>query len=290
MKSIPRVKEIFLWIFSIFLFVQLLSCSSEDDLDGIDIEPQPTEYQKPLSVDNNIVAHRGAFKVNNTPHNSIASLQDAIKLRLYASECDIHITLDGKVVVFHDDVFNGLDIDKTSYAQLKASGRLANGEVLPLLEDFITTAMEGKYTKIWVDIKSLDDKYGGNANSIKAGEAAVKIVRDMNAKYFVEFIVGREEVFKRCVTAAQGDFPVAYMGDQTPATYQTKGYTWTNQITTSFYPDNASKIADFKKRNIRVSSYNADDVTTIRWFMEQQVDQICTNDPELALKVLRGEL
>lgn len=282
-----------LWIFSVSLFVQLFSCSSEDGPEGPDKpEPNPpaTEYQKPLTVDNNIVAHRGAFKVNNTPHNSIASLQDAIKLKLYASECDIHITLDGKVVVFHDDVFNGLDIDKTSYTQLKASGRLANGEILPLLEDYITTAIEGKYTKIWVDVKSLEDKYGGNENSIKAGEAAARIVKDMKAKYFVEFIVGREEVFKKCITAAQGDFPVGYMGDKSPASYQSSGYTWTNQTITSFYPDKASKIADFKSRGIRVSTYNADDVTTIKWFMNQQVDQICTNDPVLALKVLRGEL
>lgn len=290
MSKMTTIKNLFLWIFSVCVIFQLFSCASEDVPDIPDPEPPTTDYQKPLTVDNNIVAHRGAFKVNNTPHNSIASLQDAIKLKLYASECDIHITLDGKVVVFHDDTFNGLDIDKTSYAQLKASGRLANGETLPLLEEYITTAMEGKYTKIWIDVKSLDDQYGGDANSIKAGEAATRIAKDMKAKYFVEFIVGREEVFKKCITAVQGDFPVAYMGNQTPASYQTKGYTWTNQTTTSFYPDNAAKIADFKSRGIRVSAYNADDISTIKWFMQQEVDQICTNDPELALKVLNGEI
>ncbi|MDR1501402.1 MAG: hypothetical protein LBT43_02975 [Prevotella sp.] len=80
------------------------------------------------------------------------------------------------------------------------------------------------------------------------------------------------------------------MGNQTPANYQSKGYTWTNQTTTNFYPDNASKITDFKNRKIRVSTYNADDITTIKWFVAQKVDQICSNDPELVLKVLNGEL
>lgn len=283
-----KTGKIFLWMISIFLFSA--SCSGSGDPYDPELETPAAEYQKPLPVDNNVVAHRGAYKKNNTPHNSLASLWDAINLRLYASECDIHITSDGKVIVFHDDTFNGLDVDKSTYSELKASGKLANGEELPLLEDFIKVAMQGKYTKLWIDVKSLDDKYGGDANSIKAGEAAAEIVKSMKADYFVEFIVGREEVLKKCIVASQGSFPVAYMGDQTPANYQSKGYTWTNQTTTNFYPDNASKITDFKNRDIRVSTYNADDVTTIKWFVAQKVDQICSNDPELVLKVLNREL
>lgn len=271
-------------------FSALFSCSDSGGTGEPEPEKPTIEYQKPLAVDNNVVAHRGAYKKNNTPHNSLASLWDAINLRLYASECDIHITADDKVVVFHDDLFYGLDINKSSYAQLKAAGRLANGEVLPLFEDYVAAVLQGKYTKLWVDVKSLDEQYGGDASSIRAGEAAAKIVRDMKAKYFVEFIVGREDVLKKCIVASQGDFPVGYMGNQTPANYQSKGYTWTNQTIASFYPDNASKIADFKNRKIRVSTYNADDVTTIKWFVAQGVDQICSNDPEMVLKVLKGEL
>ncbi len=287
-KKKPR--GMILGIMFALLFSGLFSCSGSGAPDDLEPEIPPVEYQKPLAVDNNVVAHRGAWKKNNTPHNSLASLWDAINLRLYASECDIHITKDGKVIVFHDDVFHGLDIDKSTYAELKAAGKLANGEDLPLLEDYIKTAMQGKYTKLWIDVKSLDEQYGGDANSIKAGEAAANIVRELKAKYFVEFIVGREAVLTKCIAAARGDFPVAYMGNSTPAQYQSKGYVWTNQITTSFYPDNASKIADFKSKNIRISTYNADDVTTIKWFVQQGVDQICSNDPELVLKVLRGEI
>jgi len=287
MKTKKKVKKMCLWILSVFLFSGLFSCSGTDNPET---EKPTIEYQKPLSVDNNVVAHRGAYKKNNTPYNSLASLWDAIKLRVYASECDIHITADGKVIVFHDDVFNGLDIDKSTYSQLKASGKLANGEDLPLFEDYVATVMQGKYTKLWVDVKSLDAQYGGDVNSIKAGEAAAEIVRKMKAKYFIEFIAGREEVLKKCIAASHGDFPVAYMGDQTPSSYQSKGYTWTNQTIASFYPNNAAKITDFKNRKIRVSTFNADDVTTIKWFIEQNVDQICSNNPELVLKVLRGEL
>ncbi len=285
-----KMRKMILGMMCALLFSGLYSCSGPGTPQDPEPIPPVEEYQKPLAVTNNVVAHRGAWKKNNTPHNSLASLWEAINLRLYASECDIHITKDEKVVVFHDDVFNGLDIDKSTYAELKATGKLANGEDLPLLEDYIKAAMQGKYTKLWIDVKSLEDQYGGNANSIKAGEAAAQIVRDLKAKYFVEFIVGREAVLTKCIAAARGDFPVGYMGNSAPATYQSKGYTWTNQTTENFYPDNAAKITDFKNRKIRVSTYNADDVTTIKWFVNQEVDQICSNDPELVLKVLRGEI
>ena len=285
-----KMRKMILGMMCTLLFSGFFSCSGS----GTTEVPEPVtpteEYQKPLAVTNNVVAHRGAYKKNNVPHNSLASLWEAINLRLYASECDIHITKDEKVVVFHDDVFQGLDIDKSTYAELKAAGKLANGEDLPLFEDYVKAALQGKYTKIWVDVKTLDNQYGGDANSIKAGEAAAQIVRDLKAKYFVEFIVGKEAVLTKCITAARGDFPVAYMGNSSPATYQSKGYTWTNQTIANFYPDNATKIADFKSRKIRVSTYNADDVTTIKWFVAQGVDQICSNDPELVLKVLRGEI
>src|SRR5690606_3614383 len=113
----------------------------------------------------------------------------------------------------------------------------------------------------------------------KAGEAAIQIVRDLKARYFVEFIVGKEAVYTKCLTAAKGEMNIAYMNPgYTPAQYQSKGYVWTNQTVESFYPDHADKIADFKSRKIRVSTYNADDVATIRWFIDQEIDQICSND------------
>lgn len=285
-----RMRKMILGMLCTLLFSGLYSCSGSGAPDDLEPDPPVVEYQKPLAVDNNVVAHRGAFKKNNTPHNSLAALWDAINLRLYASECDIHITADGKVIVFHDDEFNGLHIDKSTYAELKASGKLANGEDLPLLEDYIKAALQGKYTKLWLDVKSKDTQYGGDVSSIKAGEAAAEIVRELKAKYFVEFIVGREAVLTKCIAAARGDFPVAYMNTLTPAQFQSRGYTWANQITTAFYPNDAAKIADFKSKGIRVSTYNADDVTTIKWFVTQGVDQICSNDPELVLKVLRGEI
>ena len=51
---------------------------------------------------NSVVAHRGAWKQNNFPENSIASLKHAIKLNCTGSEFDVRMTADDSLIVNHD--------------------------------------------------------------------------------------------------------------------------------------------------------------------------------------------
>ncbi|MGZ5246916.1 MAG: glycerophosphodiester phosphodiesterase, partial [Flavitalea sp.] len=63
---------------------------------------------------NKVVAHRGAFKKNGLPENSIASLKEAIRLKCTGSEFDVHMSSDDSLVIFHDASINNLNIPKTS--------------------------------------------------------------------------------------------------------------------------------------------------------------------------------
>jgi glycerophosphoryl diester phosphodiesterase len=67
---------------------------------------------------NAIVAHRGAWKANNLPENSIASLRHAIDLKLAGSEFDVWRTADDSLVINHDAHYNKLLIEETNYADL----------------------------------------------------------------------------------------------------------------------------------------------------------------------------
>lgn len=51
-------------------------------------------------------------------------------------------------------------------------GTLANGEKLPLLEEFIDVVLEGGCTQLWIDVKTLGDEAGGNAEASRTGIAA----------------------------------------------------------------------------------------------------------------------
>ncbi|WP_379086688.1 glycerophosphodiester phosphodiesterase family protein [Pedobacter sp. UC225_65] len=96
---------------------------------------------------NQVIAHRGAWKKNNLPENSIASLKEAFRLNCFGSEFDIHMTLDSVMVVNHDATFLGIPIAKSTYQQLLAK-KLPNGESIPTLESYLKTGMTQKKTKL----------------------------------------------------------------------------------------------------------------------------------------------
>lgn len=54
---------------------------------------------------NGVVAHRGAWKSDGLPQNSIASLKKAISLEVAGSEFDVQLTADGVLVLNHDPVY-----------------------------------------------------------------------------------------------------------------------------------------------------------------------------------------
>jgi glycerophosphoryl diester phosphodiesterase len=79
---------------------------------------------------NGIVAHRGAWKKNNLPENSIAALRHAINLKAVGSEFDVVMTVDDSLVINHDPHYNKLIVEETKYADL-IKFKLSNGEKLP---------------------------------------------------------------------------------------------------------------------------------------------------------------
>src|SRR5690554_1493178 len=76
---------------------------------------------------NKVVAHRGAWKLSNNPQNSIASLQEAVRLGCEGSEFDVWMTKDGVLVANHDPDFLGMPVEASTYEELLAKS-LPNGE------------------------------------------------------------------------------------------------------------------------------------------------------------------
>ena len=151
-----------------------LAACSDDDYEPLpdwwwEQTGEPAVYPEPEPVDNKVVAHRGCYAETGFPQNSVAGLKKAVEMKLFASECDIHLTKDGKVVVYHDDYYLGNTCFKdATYAELCAKGTLANGEKLPLLEEFIDVVLEGGCTQLWIDVKTLGDEAGMRKRAVPA--------------------------------------------------------------------------------------------------------------------------
>ena len=96
------------------------------------------------------VGHRGASYL--APENTLASINLAWKIGADAAECDVMLTSDNRVVIFHDKNTKKLtginyDIEKTPWEQLSnltiklKENNLPEyeGETIPLLEDVLVT-------------------------------------------------------------------------------------------------------------------------------------------------------
>ena len=81
-----------------------------------------------------IVAHRGFWNCEEAgfSQNSIASLICAQKAGVWGSEFDVFLTADDQLVINHDAVFQGLEIEASTYEQVREL-RLKNGEQVPNL-------------------------------------------------------------------------------------------------------------------------------------------------------------
>lgn len=101
------------------------------------------------------VAHRGASYI--APENTLAAIGMAWKLDSDGAECDIWMTKDKKVVVYHDSTTKRLTsgdfvVSETNYSELKKLEiKLKNtnstyfaGEKIPLLKDVLKTIPEDK--------------------------------------------------------------------------------------------------------------------------------------------------
>ena len=89
-----------------------------------------------LSAQTRVIAHRGFWDCEGSVENSISSLVNAHKEKVYGSELDVIITADGVPVVHHDDSIQGLRIEEADYEQIKDL-KLSNGEALPTFESYL---------------------------------------------------------------------------------------------------------------------------------------------------------
>ena len=88
-------------------------------------------------------AHRGLFSDNkNIPENSMKAFQEAVKQHV-GIELDVHLTSDGKAVVFHDDTLTRMCrrdevIEKMSYNDLQNCYLNHTSEKIPLLSEVLS--------------------------------------------------------------------------------------------------------------------------------------------------------
>ena len=241
------------------------------------------DAQKTINTWNNnqVVAHRGAWKKNNLPENSIASLKQAFKLNCYGSEFDVHLTLDSVIVVNHDPTFLGINISKSTYNQLLEK-KLSNGETIPTLENYLKTGLKQKKTKLILEIKP--QELGVERDALLT-EKVLQMVRKLKAQAWVEYISFGYDICKEIIIM-EPNAKVAYLkGDIAPEKLKADGF---NSVDYNFsvYQKHTNYIERFKKLGISINGWTANTVEAINFLISNQADYITTNEPELVFDLV----
>lgn len=142
----------------------------------------------PETPDNNICAHRAGYhEVSGVPANSIAAVKYCVQKGFAGAEIDVLVTSDNRLIVCHpnsEGKVNGLVPHSSTLAQIRAAGKLSNGEDIPVLEDAIDAVMvSGSCTKLELDIKAVDGTW-----DLKAGKLAADMAAEKGAAAFVDLL------------------------------------------------------------------------------------------------------
>lgn len=227
---------------------------------------------------NKVIAHRGAFKNTGVPENSIASLRAAINLGCGGSEFDIHMTADSILVIHHDQDFEGLDVETSTYKALSEKS-LSNGEKLPTLDSYLRAGLGQSTTMLVAEIKASKIS---KERSLALTEKVVAMVKLLRAEKMVAYISFDYDILKKVKELAQ-KAPVQYLnGDKTAAELKADGFDADYHF--SVFQRDRNWIKNAKAVGVIVNVWTVNDPALMDSLLASGVDFVTTNEPELLLR------
>ncbi|WP_299112092.1 glycerophosphodiester phosphodiesterase family protein [uncultured Winogradskyella sp.] len=247
-----------------------------------------TNESEIIFADNQVVAHRGAWKTKGLPKNSIAALKEAINLKCTGSEFDVRMTSDEVLIVTHDGDFGGLDIESNTYEEL-AKHKLPNGETLPTLKDFILAGMANNTTTGLVcEIKP--SKIEGR-NMLMA-DKTVALVKELKADAYIAYYISFGYEIIKHIKKIDPNAKVLYLdGSKTPEVLKNDSITGLDYLIYKF-KSKPEWVTEAKSLGLKLNSWTANKQEDIDWLLEKDFDYITTDEPELAfdrIKELAGK-
>lgn len=232
-----------------------------------------------IQAQTQVIAHRGFWKTEGSAQNSIAALKKAAEERLYGSEFDVQVTLDGKLIVNHDAKFQGFVIAETPFKELKKI-KLKNGEKLPTLKKYLKAGKKQDIQLI-LEIKSHKSKEVED----KMAADIVKMVKKMGLQKQVEYIAFSLNICEQLAKLTP-ESEIAYLnGNLSPAELKKKGINGIdyNQKVLEKHPE---WVEEAHRLGMKVNVWTVNKEDMMRKFIDMKVDYITTDYPLETQKLL----
>ncbi|MES2454965.1 MAG: glycerophosphodiester phosphodiesterase family protein [Bacteroidota bacterium] len=229
---------------------------------------------------NPVIAHRGAWKKNKLPENSIASLKEAIKIGCYGSEFDVHMTLDSVLVINHDAEFLGLPIPTSTYQELLTK-KHPNGESIPTLEAYLKEGIRQKEMKLIMELKPSKIS---TERDLKMTDKAIAVVKSLKAEKWVDYISFSYDILKH-VKVLQPKANAAYLnGDISLEQLKADGF-YGADYNLAVYKK-GEWFAKAKELGLTINAWTVNTEADMNWLLDNKIEFITTNEPELLLQLL----
>lgn len=234
-----------------------------------------------------VIAHRGYWKVEGSAQNSIASLMKADSIKVFGSEVDIWLLLDGIPIVNHDaDVeLNGnkLVVQNTPAAILQTIP-LSNGEKLPTFEEYLDAFEKCNHVKLIIEFKT----HRTNEQEEELVRKVMKMINDRDLKNKVEYISFGinfiHQVLKNDCTAK-----VYYLnGNLSPQEIAKMGAAGIDYHYNVFYK-NPDWITSAHALGQKINVWTVNKPEDIQKMIDLHVDFITTDEPLLVLEILQNQ-
>lgn len=231
--------------------------------------------------DNSVIAHRGAWKKENLPQNSIAALRRAIELKCAGSEFDVRMTKDDSLIINHDSTYHNLYIEKTNFADLVAF-KLSNGESIPTLREYLLTGNEknNHSTRLVCEIKpsKISEERG-----VAIATKVVQLVTELNVQDLVVYISFDYDILKK-IKALDPHAITQYLGgDKSPILLSTDGVDGAD-FHISVFKNHSDWIEDARENGVILNAWTVNEDYDMDWLLANNFDFITTDYPELLLE------
>ncbi|ASW74441.1 glycerophosphodiester phosphodiesterase [Chryseobacterium piperi] len=228
-----------------------------------------------MKAQTQIIAHRGYWQTQPpTTENSLKSLENAQKLKIYGAEFDVRMTKDGVLVVNHDEHHGKMEISETNFKELEKE-KLSNGENFPTLKDYLKQGKKDPALQLIVEIKP--DKTKEKEDELV--QKTVKMIKDMKLDGQSEFISFSLNICKE-LKKADPKFKVQYLnGELSPQEIKKEGLDGLDYHY-SVFEKNPTWISEAKALGLITNSWTVNDVTVYEKLKGQGIGFITTNIPD----------
>ena len=236
------------------------------------------KYGLPFKSETKVVAHRGFWRTEGSDQNSVASLLKADELGAWGAEFDVWRASDGVLVLNHDGVHDGHNVQTTPSTVLTTL-RLANGETMPTLDEYLAAA---KRTKIHL-VLELKPHATPEAETA-AAEAAVKAVEAAKLSKRVTYITFSRHAMEELIRLAPKNDVLYLGGDISPEELEKLGAAG-GDYNHGVYLKHPEWLEYMKQHGMISNLWTVNHPVDMIWAMRQKIDFLTTDRPDLFLQL-----